>query len=709
MVPEMNSLLPAARRSVPWLAASGAGVMAAGLTPAPGAIYGASVGVGLLGLLSSAQALRDEERAEMVAAATIAVDELIGRTGGARVRVGRWRGGWVGAPTAVRITYDATLAKADDWTPKVVSVVGRHLGLRYEKVSHSVRKREIKLRALPGQEVVEAAPRVVARVEKAVTTLMGSSARLTDHSVAAGELVAFAVAHNEPQRFAAGGARRRIETTISTMLPGRWRATWDLENDTAHFEVRPHLPESVWLPDRVPENVDDLLANYRKVRVPYAIDEDGREHVWEPAKLPQFLITGSTGSGKTSLTHALLGMITQYGWPVWVSDAKRVEFLGFRDWPNVQIVAGSVQEQVALIHRVSELMEYRYKLIESGQASAEDFEPLVVFLDEFAEFRAKLLEWYARIKVKGDPVKPPTLMEVNSLARLARTARIHLVTSLQRPDAEIVSGEGRDNYGQRVSIGRLSPNGALMMWENASTGVALPRGIIGRAMSMGSDARPVEVQCYRFPSMNAEPGSEEAARLEALRPARATHPRLVIIPPPETVWGVDSKGEPIETDPTFDDYVNAKWALMSEHPELDPLHASRQSAATSAQERRRMASTTTYLGLERDERDEGAVSSGVEPAAPVSAEEPIADPWVEPVGFDEFEGYGEPEPSEPWAVQVGDLLQDGDQWVVVDEEPVEDPADPSMVALSWRDDNDNAGSLAVDPSDLVFLRRPVDF
>ena len=86
-------------------------------------------------------------------------------------------------------------------------------------------------------------------------------------------------------------------------------------------------------------------------------------------------------------------------------------------------------------------MEYRYRLIEEGKASVNDFEPLVVFLDEFAEFRSNLLEWYAQIKVRGDPAKPPTLAEVASLARKARTARIHLVLSTQRPDAEFLGGE----------------------------------------------------------------------------------------------------------------------------------------------------------------------------------------------------------------------------------------------------------------------------
>ena len=143
----------------------------------------------------------------------------------------------------------------------------------------------------------------------------------------------------------------------------------------------------------------------------------------------------------TSTAQGALGAVTRYGWPVWILDAKRVEFLDFRPWPNVQVIAGSIPQQVALVHRAWQLMEHRYQLIERGKASVNDFEPLVVFLDEFAEFRSNLLEWYAQIKVKGDPTKPPTLAEVASLARKARTARIHLVLSTQRPDVEFLGGE----------------------------------------------------------------------------------------------------------------------------------------------------------------------------------------------------------------------------------------------------------------------------
>jgi hypothetical protein len=181
--------------------------------------------------------------------------------------------------------------------------------------------------------------------------------------------------------------------------------------------------------------------------------------------------TASAICSSTSTTHGILTRIAQYGWPVWVADGKGVEFLGFRDWPNVQIVASRIEQQVAVIRRAWELMEYRYKLVVDGLARSEDFTPLVVFVDEFTDLKGNLLSWYAGIKIKGDPTKPPTLSELGSIARKGRTARVHLVLAMQRPRRGNSHRRGPgtrhadpdadrlDNHGRRWSRRRRAQRG----------------------------------------------------------------------------------------------------------------------------------------------------------------------------------------------------------------------------------------------------------
>ena len=84
---------------------------------------------------------------------------------------------------------------------------------------------------------------------------------------------------------------------------------------------------------------------------------------------------------------------------------------------------------------------------------------------------------------------------------------------MQRPDADWLGGEMRDNFRAHVSLGRLSPQGAVMMWDAGHIGVSLPKRIPGRATAMGGEDRPVEVQTYWTP----DPRKVRADQLEDLR------------------------------------------------------------------------------------------------------------------------------------------------------------------------------------------------
>lgn len=626
------------------------------------------------------------------------------------IKVARWTHGWPGSPRKIRVHYAPGAADGESaWKSEVLEIVTGRLLVPYEVSRHDRRKCTLVLRLVSGQEEGTEPPYAQVRAERAVSELIGPTAKVTGVELEGEELRSISVTHQAGAKLAASGYRTRIERVISTMMPGRWRAVWDLEGDSVRFEVRPTLPSSVWLPPKTPTQTDDLLKNYREVKIPCAVDEDGKEVLWYPARVPQAMLTGGTGTGKTSMAHALLGQITQYGWPVWVLDAKRVEFLEFRTWPNVQMVAGSIPHQVALVHAAWELMEYRYQLIEDGKATVNDFEPLVVFLDEFAEFRSNLLEWYAQIKRQGDPSKPPTLAEVASLARKARTARIHLVLSTQRPDAEFLGGEMRDNFGFRMSMGRLSPQGAMMMWENPAVGVALPRACTGRATATHEDGKPVEVQCYRFPDLTAPEESEEGQLLEKIRPTEERWPRLVLVPPEAPT---DEDGTPIldkktgeVVGPSFRDFAQARWDLAENRPDLDPLvHTDRDREGPDGRE---LASTLAALGIRTPN---GAQSRNLRSVDPPVYTEPAAPVFesAEDAG-DEYAGYAQPAATSPHGLMVGDLIEVEEGtgiWVVVDEPPEDDPVAPGMVAVSWRGDGDESGSVSLPDDTQIQVRRP---
>ena len=138
-------------------------------------------------------------------------------------------------------------------------------------------------------------------------------------------------------------------------------------------------------------------------------------------------------------------------------------------------------------------------------------------------------------------------------------------------------------------MGRLSPQGAMMMWENPAVGVSLPRACTGRATATHEDGKPVEVQCYRFPDMHAAPGSQEQQLLQALRPPEARWPRLLIVPP-----AAEREDGAADTPPTFRDYAHAEWDLAQNRGDLDPLTGDGRRAGVDGRE---LSSTLASLGI----------------------------------------------------------------------------------------------------------------
>lgn len=234
---------------------------------------------------------------------------------------------------------------------------------------------------------------------------MGAATRLAStRTDAQGEVVAFEVRNIPTTKVAgSGGYRAKIERTFGHVHQGRWRCKWDLEHDKVLFELRPAFPSTVWLPRADADTKRDVLASYDKVSIDFGVDEDGRKLSWRPAVDPNLMVVGAPGTGKTVLEHNILASVSQWGWPIWVVDGKAIEFIGWRTWPNVQTVASTVEQQVAVITRAHEVMEHRYQLIVQGKASEDDFEPLMLFIDEWSDFRANLTDWYAPVKVKGMP------------------------------------------------------------------------------------------------------------------------------------------------------------------------------------------------------------------------------------------------------------------------------------------------------------------
>lgn len=65
-----------------------------------------------------------------------------------------------------------------------------------------------------------------------------------------------------------------------------------------------------------------------------------------------------------------------------------------------------------------------------------------------------------------DELKGEAKMIIGSIARLGRASGVHLVIATQRPDAELIPGETRDNLGVRIGCGVLKSSASTMLFQS---------------------------------------------------------------------------------------------------------------------------------------------------------------------------------------------------------------------------------------------------
>lgn len=583
-----------------------------------------------------------------------------------------------------------------EWLQLINATLAETLGQRYQL---SVDRRRWRLSAKPAAEEPDTddEPAALQRLRSVVTTLFGPSAEIKDHDIdSRGRITRFVVTHDISVKLADAGPGRihRIERTVSKVLAGRWRGDFDLTADTVTFELRPRLPRLLW-PRIYPEaaGVAGAVADYKNIRIVYAYDEDRQSISWQPRKVPHRLMIGPTGSGKTSAIHTFITQIARAHWAVNIVDRKNIEYRGFRDWPNVQCVATRIEDQIALIHHIWLLMKQRYEAGESGAARTEDFTPVLLVLDEFTELVKDIASWYVKLRssrpsseTKGWPKELPTEEEVGSLLRLGRTARIHVIIGMQRPDVKYVEGENRDNLTGRQSLGRIGRNGADMLWGDYYTGTTIPPGLQGRGMAYNDNGDPVEVQNFFTPDPYKPDDLANATAgrvLKALRPTSCSHPRIVFDTP------FDPHGD---NEFHYNDYLDAPLHFAADRPDLDPL-------------------SPDYRFKPRVNGDAAAATTALAPrTSTVTA--PLHTTTTRSRGQapgDRWPGYGSPAPRHIDDLQVGDLIcvdPGAGLWAILEQPPEPDLVDPDAMTLSVRDADDEFDLLTV-PCDSAVVSRPL--
>ncbi|MGF2950631.1 FtsK/SpoIIIE domain-containing protein [Microbacterium alcoholitolerans] len=618
----------------------------------------------------------------------------------------KYRGGWVGKPTQLKVVYNPL---ADEEVPEMLAEIRRlakrQFGSAFKVAKH---KKSTVIMVASGTSAVERdRDEKIERSKLIVAKTFGSSANTTvatepvtrqvdGKTITSTKVTRISVKYEVAPKLSRSGVRASVESQISGVLEGRWRAFWDLPNDTFWMEPRPELPNVIPNPFVAPETVDPL-ATYDDLAVPVAIDEDGNVISWRPKQDPHFLTTGKTGKGKTVCELGVIGFLAAHGWEIWGIDGKRFEMLGLRTWPNVKLIAGRIDHQARVAHEVYEEMQRRMAAYEAGSIRLEEFVPILFVIDEFKTFRNALLRWYRMVKPRGAAAQPPVLDEISDIASLGRKMRIHIMNGLQRPDADFLTGDMRDNYTFRASWGRLSAEAAKMMWNNYTTGTTIPTTAKGRGIAYNKQGQAVEVQGFWTPDpyqTDAEhperwvfPGDLQL--VENMRPKKRIHDIMKIVDLEDDVIDVDEKGKPIYAD--YGHHM-ATPIINAGDPELIERERKILGDAEGDIRREKLAAQVALLEriqIEEEEpeiSDEAEMFSGYSPAIDQFPEELLVDGELRAEGI---------------LILVD---EDSDTWGLVEfaEEDEED------ITFSYRDfATGDPGSKTIPTGNTLITRSPV--
>ena len=199
-------------------------------------------------------------------------------------------------------------------------------------------------------------------------------------------------------------------------------------------------------------------------------------------KVPHILLGGSTGSGKSVLLKLLLMQAIKKDAIVCVTDFK-----GGVDFPPVwhekcRMCFEEHSTLELLTELVDELQRRKQLLAVSGQPNidrynentGENLKRYIFACDEIAEMLDKTGLTKDQKEIVGKIES-----KLSMIARLGRAFGIHLILATQRPDANILSGQIRNNINCRI-CGRADNVLSQIILDSTAAAEQIPKDARGR-------------------------------------------------------------------------------------------------------------------------------------------------------------------------------------------------------------------------------------
>ena len=199
-------------------------------------------------------------------------------------------------------------------------------------------------------------------------------------------------------------------------------------------------------------------------------------------KQNSILIGGSTGSGKTIELKMILYQCLRKGARLYLADFKGgIDFTNSMWHKGVKFITTKT-DVVEKLDEIKKELEYRRNLfLQNGVSGIKEYNqinhplPHIIFAcDEVAE----LLDTTGLNKEEKAEVQA-IISKLSSLARLGRAFGIHLVLATQRPDANILPGQIKNNIDCRI-CGRADQTLSLIILDNTLASEKIEKNRQGR-------------------------------------------------------------------------------------------------------------------------------------------------------------------------------------------------------------------------------------